>query len=98
MISLSPEAEAQVDQLIAHYEARGRVAAAVNLLSAFERASQRIVRAPEAGLEAPRPYPTLKRHDRRWIIEKPYWISYSLTAPPVISGVFHVTADIPNRL
>ncbi|WP_146101744.1 type II toxin-antitoxin system RelE/ParE family toxin [Rhodopila globiformis] len=98
MISLSPEAEAQVDRLIAHYEAKKRIAAAVNLLNALERAKLRIARAPEAGLEAPRPYPALKRYGRRWIIEGSYWISYSLTMPPVISGVFYVTADIPNRM
>jgi plasmid stabilization system protein ParE len=37
LISLSPEAEAQVDQLIGYYEARQRVAAAVNVLNALER-------------------------------------------------------------
>lgn len=98
MISLSPEAETQVDRLIAYYEAKERVAAAINLLHALERAKLRIARTPEAGLEAPRPYPALKRHGRRWIIEGRYWISYSLTVPPVISGVFYVTADIPNRI
>jgi len=83
---------------MAYYEEKGRVAASVNLLRALERAKQRIVQTPQAGLDAPRPYPTLKRHGRRWIIEGRYWISYSLTTPPVISGVFYVTADIPNRI
>jgi len=63
MIALSPEAEAQLDCLI-----------------------------------APRPYPALAKPGRRWIIEHSYWISYSLTAPPVISGVFYAMADIPNRI
>lgn len=98
MILLTPVAEAQVDRLIAHYEAKERVTAAINLLNALERAKQRIARTPEAGSETPRPYPALKRDDRRWIIEGRYWISYSLTTPPVISGVFYVTADIPNRI
>lgn len=98
MISLSPEAEAQVDRLIAYYEAKERVAAAINLLNALERAKLSIARTPETGLAAPRPYPSLSHHSRRWIIEGRYWISYSLTAPPVISGVFYVTADIPNRI
>ena len=35
---------------------------------------------------------------RRWIIEGAYWISYSLTTPPVISGVFYAMADIPKPL
>jgi plasmid stabilization system protein ParE len=98
VIALSLEAEAQVDRLIAHYEARERPAAAVNLLDALEHAKRRIAQSPEAGLEAPRPYPALKRLGRRWIIEGRYWISYSLTTPPVISGVFYATADIPNRI
>ena len=42
MIALSPEAEAQLDALIAHYEALGRLEASVNLLNALERARTRI--------------------------------------------------------
>ena len=98
MIALSPEAEAQLDALIAHYEALGRVQASINLLNALERARVRISETPEAGLPAPRPYPALAKAGRHWIIEGSYWISYSLTTPPVISGVFYAMADIPNRL
>lgn len=98
MIALSPEAERHVDRLIAHYEEKSRLEAAINLLEALERAKERIARTPDAGLDAPRPYPTLKRIGRRWIIEGRYWISYSLTTPPIISGVYYVTADIPNRI
>jgi plasmid stabilization system protein ParE len=98
MIALSPEAEAQLDALIAHYEALGRLQASINLLNAVERAQARISETPEAGLPAPRPYPALAKAGRRWIIEGSYWISYSLTTPPVISGVFYAMADIPNRL
>jgi len=98
MIALSPEAEAQLDALIAHYEALGRVEASINLLNALERAMTRISETPEAGLPAPRPYPSLAKAGRRWIIEGTYWISYSLTNSPVISGVFYAMADIPNRL
>ncbi len=97
MIALSPEAEVHVDRLIAHYETKERLEAAIYLLNALEQAKLRIARTPEAGLEAPRPYRDLKRPGRRWIVEGRYWISYSLTRPPVISGVFYVTADIPNR-
>ena len=98
MTSLSPEAEAQLDGLIVHYEALGRVEASINLLNALERAKARISETPEAGFPAPRPYPALAKAGRRWIIEGPYWISYSLTTPPGISGVFYAMADIPNRL
>ncbi len=98
MIALSPEAEAQLDALIAHYEALGRIEASINLLHALERAQERIATTPDAGLHAPRPYPLLAKAGRRWIIEGSYWVSYSLTTPPVISGVFYAMADIPNRL
>ncbi len=98
MIALSPEAEAQLDALISHYEALGRIEASINLLNALERAQARISENPEAGLPAPRPYPALAKVGRRWIMEGTYWISYSLTNPPVISGVFYAMADIPKRL
>jgi hypothetical protein len=49
-------------------------------------------------LPAPRPYPALAKPGRRWIIEGRYWIAYSLTTPPIISGVFYAMADIPNRV
>jgi plasmid stabilization system protein ParE len=68
------------------------------LLRALERAKERIAGTPEAGLPAPRPYPSLARHGRRWIIEGNYCIAYNLSSPPVIAGVFYVTADIPRRL
>jgi plasmid stabilization system protein ParE len=42
MIALNLEAEAQLDSLIAHYEALGRVEASINLLNALERAKARI--------------------------------------------------------
>jgi hypothetical protein len=76
----------------------GRVEASINLLRALENAQKCIEQAPETGLSAPRPYPSLAKAGRRWIIEGSYWISYSLTTPPVISGVFYAMADIPNRL
>jgi plasmid stabilization system protein ParE len=98
VIALSPEAASQLDRLIEHYEAKGRLQAAVNLLRALEHASERITAEPSAGLSAPRPYPGLARFGRRWIIEGRYWISYSLASPPIISGVFYAEADIPGRI
>ena len=98
MIALSPEAEAQLDALIAYYEALGRVEASTNLLNALERARARISEKPEAGLPAPRPYPALAKAGRRWVIEGSYWISYNLKTPPIISGVFYAMSDIPNRI
>ncbi|WP_419758483.1 type II toxin-antitoxin system RelE/ParE family toxin [Acidisoma sp.] len=98
MISLSREAEAQVDSLVEHFETNGRLEAAVNLFRALERAKDRIATAPDAGLPAPRPYRAFQRPGRRWIIEGRYCVSYRLTSPPVISGGFYVTADIPHRI
>jgi plasmid stabilization system protein ParE len=98
VIALSPEAAEHVDRLIQHYEAKGRLEAAINLLHALDRAKRRIADTPEAGMYAPRAYPSLKRLGRRWIIEGRSWISYSLTSPPIISGVYYVTADIPRRV
>lgn len=83
---------------MAHYEALGRLEASIKLLDTLERAMARIGADPGAGLPAPRPYPALAKAGRRWIVEGSYWISYSLTKPPVISGVFHAMADIPDRI
>ncbi len=98
MIRLSPDAESNLDALLAHYEERGRPEATAGLLAAIERASARIERTPGAGLLAPRPYPSLASDGRRWIKEGAYWIAYSNTKPPVILGVFYETADIPRRV
>ena len=98
MIRLSPDAEEHLDALSAYYEGRDRPEATIGLLAAVERAAARIERTPEAGLPAPRPYPSLAHAGRRWIKEGPYWIAYSTTQPPVILGVFHEAADIPSRL
>jgi len=98
VISLSATAEFQLDQLIEYYELKDRVAASCNLLVALDAAGKRIATAPQSGLPAPRPYPALAALGLRWIIEVSYWISYSKDDPPIIFGIFHATADIPNRL
>lgn len=99
MIALSPEAETHVDELIEYFEAKGRLQAATNLLSALERAKDWIAATPAAGLLAPRPYPALVRLGWRWIKVGPYWVAYVVTATgATIAGVFHEVADIPGRL
>jgi plasmid stabilization system protein ParE len=75
VIRLRPEAEAQVDRLIEHYEALGRLQAAQNLLLALEHAKERIAAASDAGLPAPRPYPRLVQQGRLWIKSGRYWIA-----------------------
>jgi plasmid stabilization system protein ParE len=82
--------------LIAHYEKLDRPAATRNLLAAVEAAQQKIAANPAAGLPAPRVYPKLRKPGRRWVKSGRYWISYTETTPPIISGVFFETVDIPN--
>jgi plasmid stabilization system protein ParE len=98
MISLSPRALADLRDLLIHYEKLERMEASENLLKAVKEASSRIEAAPEAGLAAPRPYKQLASLGLRWLKCGSYWISYTKTTPPVIAGVFHATADIPNRI
>jgi plasmid stabilization system protein ParE len=97
LIALSPEADKHLARLTEHYEALDRLEAAENLLQAVEGAKRRIAAATAtAGLLAPRPYPDLKRLGFRWIIERHYWFSYTQTTPPVITAIFHETANIPG--
>lgn len=96
MIELSPEADAHLARLTDHYEALNRLEAAENLLKAVEAAKLRIAAAPRKGIAAPRPYPQLKRLGFLWIIERNYWISYTKTAPVLITSIFHETANIPG--
>jgi plasmid stabilization system protein ParE len=98
VIAVSRLAGAQISGLTAYFEELGRMQAATNLLAALERASRRIVRAPDAGLPAPRPYPALVHLGFRWIKEGPYWVAYMMDPSPIIVGVYHEAADIPNRV
>jgi plasmid stabilization system protein ParE len=98
VIALSPRAEAQVDELVAYFERLDRLQAAEKLVAVLERASGRIVRAPNAGLAAPRPYPALARLGFRWVKEGPYWVAYMTEPSLAIVGVYHEAADIPNRV
>ena len=99
MIPLSPEAEAQLDALLDYYEQRDRPEATRNLISALEQAADQIERAPEAGLPAPRPYPSIASLGLHWIKMGAYWFAYAVAgSTPVIAGVFYESADIPNRL
>ena len=98
MTRLGPNAERQLDKLIAHYEWIDRPEATVNLIRAMRRAVERIDRSPDAGLPAPRPYPELAALGFRWIMQGTYWFAYRHEqGESVIVGVFHASADIPNR-
>jgi plasmid stabilization system protein ParE len=96
VIALSPEADAHLARLTEHFEALDRLQAAQNLLQALDDAKRRIVAQPEASLPAPRPYPELGRHGFRWILVRHYWIAYTPTDPPIITAIFHETANIPG--
>jgi plasmid stabilization system protein ParE len=98
VVALSAEAESHLRRLTEHYERIDRLEAARNLLAAVEAAKLRIGGQPAAGLPAPRPYPELRYLNLKWIIEHRYWIAYTASEPPVIAGIFHDTADIPNRI
>ena len=97
MIALTPKAAHQLDALRWHYVERARLEALRNLAAAVTDAIVMIERNPGAGLAAPRPYPALAKAGRRWVKSGRYWVMYSTTQPPVITGIFHETADIPNR-
>jgi plasmid stabilization system protein ParE len=96
VVVLTPEAQRQLQDLIVHYESLDRPAATRNMMAAVEAAKERIISSPAAGLSAPRPYPELKKLGRIWMKEGRYWISYSPTHPPAITGVFFETVDIPS--
>ena len=99
MIPLSPEAEAQLDALLDHYEQLDRPEATRNLILALDQAADRIEREPAEGLPSPRPYPALADLGFQWIKVGAYWFAYVSSAQGfVVAGVFYATADIPNRI
>ena len=68
-------------------------------MAALDRAAKRIFDEPGTGLRAPRPYPALASLELLWIKSGSYWFAYAATPEgPVVAGVFHETADIPNRV
>jgi len=91
LIGLTPKAARQLDALRRHYLERERLEALRNLAAAVADAIALIEHNPGAGVAAPRPYPALVKSGR-------YWAMYSTMRPPVITGIFHDTSDIANRL
>jgi plasmid stabilization system protein ParE len=98
LTALSRRAERQFDALVRHYERLGRVEAIQNLVAAVEQAGDMIAADPKGGLPAPRPYPDLIAPRRAWVKAGRYWIAYRTTTPPIVTGIFFETADIPTRL
>ena len=69
-----------------------------NLAYALAEASDKIESNPDAGLTAPRPYPSVAKPGRLWLHVRRYWIAYSTTIPPVILAVFFDTARACRQL
>ena len=97
MISLTPEASAQLDALADFYVSKMRPEALRNLGHALAEASLMILNAPERGVPAPGPYPELAAFGLSWIKRGRYWVAYDPSVP-TIAGVFFETDDIPNRV
>jgi hypothetical protein len=81
-----------------HFSRLGRPEAIRNLARALAEASDKIETDPDAGLRAPRPYPSLAKPGRLWLHVHRYWIAYSTTTPPVMLTIFYDTANIPERM
>lgn len=97
MISLTPEASAQVAALEWYYLDKQRPQALRNLGHALAEASLIIAHTPELGRSAPRPYPDLGGLGLLWLKRGRYWVAYDASVP-IIAGVFFETDDIPNRV
>ncbi len=98
MIPLSARATLDVARLEEHYDQLNRPEAIRNLAYALAEASHKIENNPDAGLTAPRPYPSLAKPGRLWVHVRRYWIAYSTATPPVMLAVFYDTANIPERV
>ena len=87
------------DDLVAYYELLGRDEAIARLRQCIVTTSDRYAVTRGLFYSAPRPYPLLVRSGFRWTKEGPYWIAFDGTATePLISALFHETADIAGRL
>ena len=99
MIQLSAAAEAALDDLTRHYETLGRDQAIDRLIDAVSTACDRYERKRGLFYDSPRPYPGLADLGLRWTKQGSYWFAFEKTASgPVVAGIFHEAADIPNRL
>jgi hypothetical protein len=98
LIELTREALRQFDGLRAHYRKKRYIEALRNLRAAVVMAADTIERDLLVGLPAPPAYPEVARPGQSWVQVGSYWFRYSRTKPPVITGIFYVTADIPNRV
>lgn len=98
MIPLSASAEAALDALVIYFARLGRDRAIERLLASVRTACDRYEQQGST-YDAPRPYPALADLGFRWMHEGAYWIAFDTTQDgPLVAGIFHEAADIPNRL
>jgi len=98
VIRYAAEALEQADARHRHYERKGRFEAIFPLATAPSEAEALILRDPDGGLAAPRPYKALAQPGRRWILVRHYWIAFSPGPSATILAIFHDAADIPGRV
>jgi plasmid stabilization system protein ParE len=99
LVEYSPTARQHIIGLRQHYSRLQRPEAIRNLQNSLQDAERRIEQAPHLGLPTPRPYPRLIVEGVRWIKTGPYWVAYTFTTDKIlVAGVFHESADIPNRM
>ena len=92
MISLAPEASAQLEALDRFYVEKQRPQALCNPGQALAEASPIILNVLERRIPAQRALLALP-----WLKRGRYWIAYD-PAGPIIAAVFFETDGIPNRL
>ncbi len=99
MIPLSAAAEAEPDALTSYYETLGRDRAIDRLVEAGGTACDRYDRRRGLFYDSPRPLPGACRYGSSLDEGGTLWIPFEeTTAGPVVAGIFHESADIPNRL
>jgi plasmid stabilization system protein ParE len=99
VVRITRAAANQVDDLISFYIfEKTRPEAARRLREDLANARRIIEAAPDGGADFPRPYPRLKSYGFRWYRVRVYWVSWRVVADvPVVTNVFHVSADIERR-
>jgi len=99
MIGITRAAQNQIDDLVHFYLfEKDRPEAADRLLDDLLRARRLILDPSTSGGSFPRPYRDLETLGFRWIKVRAYWVGFvRLAGRPVVTNVFHATADIKGR-
>jgi hypothetical protein len=97
LISLSPRANAQFEQLKDYYDINGYDLAYVRLLSSLDFVSNPQNFGRLTFYPAPRPAPALKTLGLRWTIHHRYWFAFTAVTPPTIVAIIDATSNIPRH-